>query len=171
MVAFMITLIAFFGVAIINVFTYIGVDLGSVFPVLYLSFVIIFIMTSILFFKEARRSGSFRNRINLSAAYSALSKLERWLISAGGVYVAICFFINMFYMSDGGTGIYEGQFAILDKGSFQRFITEEMYHQYRLIEIRTVTSAFMLMGLIAIVGYYHTNFVTNREDEKPVQQD
>ncbi|MDW7661788.1 MAG: hypothetical protein SCL54_10260 [Bacillota bacterium] len=163
MMALIITLIAFFGVVIINVFTYIGVDLGSVFPVLYVSFIVIFIMTSILFFKEARRSGRFRNRINLSAAYSALSKLERWLISAGGVYVAICFFINMFYMSDGGTGIYEGKYAILDKGSFQRFITEEMYHKYQLIEIRMITATFMLMGLIAIVGYYHMNFVNNDE--------
>jgi hypothetical protein len=171
MVAIMITIIAFFGVAIINVFTYIGVDLGSIFPVLNISFVIVFVMTFILFFKVVRRSGSFRNRIDLSAAYSKLSNPERLIVSAGAVYVAICFFINMFYMSDGGTGIYEGKYAILNKGAFQRFITEEMYHKYQLIEIRIVTSAFMLMGLIAIVGYYHTNFVTNLEDEKPVQQD
>ncbi len=160
MVAFIITIIAFFGVAIINVFTYVGVDLGSVFPILNVSFVIVFIMTTILFFKEARRSGSFRNRINLSVAYSALSKPERLMVSAGGMYTTICFFINMFFISDGGTGMYQGKYAILDKGLFMRFITEEMYYKYQLIEIRTVTSGFMLMGLIAIVGYYHTNFVT-----------
>lgn len=155
MVAFIITIIAFWGVAIINGFTYIGVDLGSVFPVLNLSFVIVFIMTSILFFTVVIRSGGVRNRINLSEAYSKLSNPERWMLNAGGIYVVICFFINLFYMSDGGTGIYQGQYAILNKGTFQRFINEEMYHKFRLIEIRTVTATFMLMGLIAIIGYYH----------------
>lgn len=163
MVALMITIIAFFGVAIINVFTYISVDLGSIFPVLNVSFVIVFIMMSILFFKVVKLSGGFRNRIDLSAAYSKLSNPERLMVSAGGIYVAICFFINMFYMSDGGTGIYEGQYAILDKGLFRRFITEEMFHKYQLIEIRMITATFMLMGLIAIVGYYHMNFVNNDE--------
>lgn len=84
-------------------------------------------MTAILFFNEAKRSGSFRSRIDLSVAYSKLSKLERWLISAGGLYVAICFLTDMFFMSDGGTGIHQGQFAIINIGTFVRFITEKMY--------------------------------------------
>lgn len=161
MIAFIITISAFFGVAIINFFTYVGVDLSTIFPILNGSFVVVFIMTAILFFKEARRSWSFRKSINLSVVFSKLSKLEQRLISAGGMYVAICFSIDMFYMSDGGTGMHEGQFAIIDKGTFVRFITEEMYHKYQLIEIRTVSAMFMLMGLIAIVGHYHANFVVS----------
>jgi hypothetical protein len=65
MVAFVITIIAFFGVAIINVFTYAGVDLATVFPILNLSLLIVFIMTLILFFKVVRRNGGFRTRIDL----------------------------------------------------------------------------------------------------------
>jgi hypothetical protein len=168
MAAFIITIIAFFGVAIINVFTYVGVDISAVFPILRWTFFFVFIMTAILFFKEARRSGSFRNSINLTEAYNKLSKLEKWLVNAGGAYVAICLLINMFYMSDGGTGMYQGQFAILNKGTFVRFITEEMFQKFQLIEIRVVTSMFMLMGLIAIVGYYHTNFVTDDSERSDV---
>jgi hypothetical protein len=164
MVAFIITIIAFFGVAIINFFTYVGVDLSTIFPILNGSFVVVFIMTAILFFKEARRSGSIRSRIDLSVAYSKLSKLEQWLISAGGLYSAICFLTNMFFISDGGTGMHQGQFAIINKGTFVRFITEELYQKYQLIEIRTVTAMFMLMGLIAIVGHYHANFVVNETE-------
>lgn len=168
MAAFIITIIAFFGVVIINVFTYVGVNLTAMLPILNGSFVVVFIMTAILFFKEARRSGSFRNRINLTEAYSKLFKLEKWLISANGLYVTICFFINMFYMSDGGTGMHQGQFAIINKGTFVRFITEEMYQKFHLIEIRVGTSIFMLMGLIAIVGYYHTNFVADDSERSNV---
>ncbi len=117
MTAFIITIIAFFGVAIINFFTYVGVDLTTIFPILN---------------------------------------------------AAICFFINMFYVSDGGTGMHQGQFAIINKGTFVRFITEEMYQKFQLIEIRVVTSMFMLMGLIAIVGYYHTNFVADDSERSDI---
>lgn len=165
MVTFIFTIIAFIGVVIINVFTYLGVDLSSVFPALNLSFIILFIMTSILFFKVVKSNGGLRNRVDLSVAYSKLSTIERIAVSVCGIYVIICLLVNLFYMSDGGTGIHEGKYAILDKGRFQRFITEEMYFKYQLIELRLITSTFMLMGVIALIGYYQTNFASNFDEE------
>ena len=53
---------------------------------------------------------------------------------------------------------------VINKGTFVRFITEELYQKYQLIEIRTVTAMFMLMGLIAIVGHYHANYVVSETE-------
>ena len=58
MAAFIITIIAFFGVAIINVFTYVGVDISAMFPILRWTFLVVFIMTAILFLKKRDVAGA-----------------------------------------------------------------------------------------------------------------
>ncbi len=142
---------------LIHVSTYFFIDLSKLDIFVKLWFVLVFLLTiSMLGYNiiKVNLKGNRRN-YGLFKLLGLLPKWLSWSITLIFVITVIIFLYNATLFA-GGTTIIDGRYYLAEKGVVLKELTQEEYIYCQFIELRSITSIWLLMNYLSTVGYFYT---------------
>ncbi|OJV62061.1 MAG: hypothetical protein BGO41_01685 [Clostridiales bacterium 38-18] len=142
---------------LIHLSTYFFIDLSKVDIIVKLWFVLVFLLTLTMLGYNIVKVNLKGNRrdYDLFKLLGLLPKWLSWSITLFFVITIIIFLYNGTLFA-GGTTIIDGRYFLAEKGVVLKELTHEEYVYCQFIELRGISSMWLLMNYLSTVGYFYT---------------